>query len=534
MDKAKNAESLWRLVLALALAVLVWLPNAAYANGTGELVVFHTNDMHARILKGDDNGSSIGLAEIAAAVKSVRAKNPATLWLDAGDTLHGMPRINVSKGENIIPLLNQSGMNVLVPGNHDFNYGFRQLVNLSKKLNFPVLSANTVYKSNHKNAFASYKIYKLADGIKVGVFGLTTPEAAFKTSPSNVTEVEFLNPVDKSRKMIKKLRPKCDVVIAVMHMGVDASSEFTSERIARETDGIDLIVDGHSHTALPDGLIVKNTLIVQTGWHEYKLGEVKIDIKDHRITGKKAQLLDADKVQELAPVPDPVISKTLADMEAANEKLFGEVVAHSECALTSKRLIVRRKEAELGNLCADAFRWRTGADIAVINGGGMRADLPEGDVTRGACLAIFPFGNTVQMAEVKGAVVREMLEHSVYGYPVSFGGFLDVSGVTFTFDATKSVGERIVEVKVNGELLDDNKTYTLASNDFLFSGGDDYEMLKDAKIVGEFNTCEEILADYINTVGMKNIETGRITIVNDVPLPDEAADGDEVNYAEAA
>ena len=194
-----------------------------------ELVIFHTNDMHARIQTTDDGGASIGLAQMAAAVKEVKSKNPATLWLDAGDTFHGMPVITISKGENLVPILNAAGYDAMTAGNHDFNYGSAQLERLAKKLKFPLLDVNVIRKSDGKLVFKPYKIFKL-DGIKVGVFGLSTPECAYKTNPSNVTTIEFQNPVEVSKEMIKILRPKCDVIIAVMHMGVDASSEFTSER----------------------------------------------------------------------------------------------------------------------------------------------------------------------------------------------------------------------------------------------------------------------------------------------------------------
>lgn len=510
----------------LTLFIFVLLPKVHAADGTGELVIFHTNDMHARVSNIDDNGQSIGLAEISAAVKVSKLKNPDTLWFDAGDTLHGMPRINISRGENMVMLLNESSLDAMSPGNHDYNYGAEQLKHLAKELKPTILSANTVKSGTNKNIFKQYKIYKLPNNIKVGVFGLTTPETAYKSNPKNTVGIEFLNPVEQSKLMVKKLKPKCDVVIAVMHMGVDESSEFTSELIAQKVSGIDLIVDGHSHTALPDGMIVNNTLIVQTGWHEYKLGRVKMIIRDHKITAKQAQLLNAEEVKAIAPAPDPAIEKILAEIEQRNEKLFNEVVAHSERNLSSNRLLVRRHESELGNLCTDAFKWRTGADIAVTNGGGLRSDLPAGDVTRGDIMSIFPFGNTIQMVEIKGSTIREMLEHSVFGYPASFGGFLDVSGMTFSFDPTQMIGHRVSDIYINGQPLDENKIYKMASNDFLFVGGDDYDMLKGLKVIGEFDTCEEVLADYLNQVGMDGIEVGRIKLLKEVPIPDELPDGE--------
>ena len=485
-----------------------------------QLVIFHTNDMHSRIQLGEDNGHIIGLAEISAAVKATKAKNPATLWFDAGDTFHGMPIITISKGENLVPLLNEAGLDAMTAGNHDFNYGSAQLEKLAKELKFPLLDANVVRKSNGKLLFKPYKIFKV-DGIKVGVFGLSTPETAFKTNPKNVTEVEFLNPVEVSKEMIKKLRPKCDVLIAVMHMGVDASSEFTSERIARETDGIDLIVDGHSHTVLPDGIRIKDTLIVQTGCYEHFLGRATLEVENHKIISKKAELLSGDEIKAIAPNPDKQILATLSEVNTKAEKLLDEVVAHSDRELSSERLLVRRNESELGNLSADAFRWVSKADIAIINGGGLRANLPAGDVKRRDTMAIFPFGNTLRVAEIKGSTVREMLEHSVEYYPASFGGFLDVSGLTFSCDFSKPAKHRVEEILIGGQPLDENKTYTIALADFQTSGGDGYDMLKGLKIVGEFGTFDEILADYLNQVGMSGIEVGRITKLKDVPASDK-------------
>ena len=507
--------------LGVLVALLIF--NSAIC-AAAEIVIFHTNDMHARVQSSDDNGKSIGLAEMAAAVKSAKAKNPATLWLDAGDTFHGMPMITVSRGENLVPLLNEAGVDAMTAGNHDFNYGSAQLEKLAKQLKFPLLDANVVRKSNHKNVFKAYKIFNLK-GIKVGVFGLSTPETAFKTNPTNVKTVEFLNPVDVSKEMIKKLRPKCDVLIAVMHMGVDASSEFTSERIARETVGIDLIVDGHSHTALTEGLRVKDTLIVQTGWHEYRLGKATLDVENHKIVSKKAELLDAAEVKALAPVPDKQILTLLKDANDKANKLLDVVVAKSDKHLSSDRLLVRRNESELGNLAADAFRWTAKSDIAIVNGGGLRADLPEGEVKKRDAMAIFPFGNTLRVAEIKGAAIRQMLEHSVEYYPASFGGFLDVSGMTFSYDPSKPPKHRVAEILIGGQPLDENKIYTIALGDFQTAGGDDYTMLENLKIIGEYGTFDEIFADYLNQVGMKNYAVGRITRLKEVPVPDETPDG---------
>ena len=499
---------------ALILCLIISLMSNVDA---AELVIFHTNDQHARVAPDDDNGQTIGLAYFAAAVKEVKADNPDTLWLDAGDTLHGTPRINISNGMNMVELINAAGVDVFVPGNHDFNYGSKRLEQLAKAFKGSTLSANIVRRKNQKAVFKPYKIFKLSDGTKVGVFGLSTPECAYKTSPANVATLDFADPIVQSKMMIAKLRSKVDVLIAVMHMGVDASSEFTSERIAQETDGIDVIIDGHSHTELPEGITVGKTLIAQTGCHGHYLGRVELNVEHHRITSKSARLLDGNEVKTIAVKPDPAVENKLAEIEVRNQKLFGEVVAQSERHLTSERLIVRRGESELGNLVADAFRWKTHADIAIVGGGDLRADLPSGSVTRGDLLSIFPFNNYLQVRELDGKTIRAMLEHSVFAYPASFGGFLNVSGLTFEFDPTAPSGNRIGEIFVGNNRLENTATYTIATTDFAFTGGDGFDMLADLKLLGQYDLVEDIVAEYLNKVGMPNIGLGRIKLLKDVP-----------------
>ena len=315
---------MYKKIFGALLAVTIFVFGSTIC-AAADVVIFHTNDMHARILTTDDGGKSIGLAEISAAVRVTKSKNPDTLWLDAGDTLHGMPVINLSKGKNMVDLLNMAGVDAMTAGNHDFNYGTAQLEKLAKDLNFPLLVANVTRKGTNKNIFKAYKIFKLKDGTKVGVFGLSTPETVYKTNPDNVAAVDFLNPVDKAKEMIKILRPKCDVLIALTHLGVDANSEFTSERLARETDGIDLIVDGHSHTALSDGIRIKDTLIVQAGSYGHFLGQVTLKVEKHEIIFKEAELLNSNDVKKISRTPDKIISATIEKFNAQTNKILDEV-----------------------------------------------------------------------------------------------------------------------------------------------------------------------------------------------------------------
>ena len=513
-----------RMTVLITIFIFVIMPNVEAEDGTAELVIFHTNDLHARVSPKDDNGQTIGLAEMSAAIKAIELKNSTSLWLDAGDTFHGMPQINISQGENMVTLLNGTTLDAMVPGNHDYNYGAEQLKNFRKKLNAMILCSNVVQSKSQKYIFKPYQIYKLANNIKVGVFGLTTPETVYKTNPNNTSGLEFLDPIEQAQAMVEKMRSKCDVLVALTHIGIDENSEITSDMIAKKVPGIDLIIDGHSHNALPDGLMVDNTLIVQTGWHGHRLGRVTISLNDHKITAKKAELLTAEDVEKIAPKPDPGVKEILKNIEQHNAKLLKAVVAHTDRGLASNQEVVRRQESELGNLVADSFRWKTGADIAVTNGGGLRADLPSGDVKRGDIMSIFVFGNTVQVAKIKGNVIREMLEHSISEYPAAFGGFLSVSGMTYSFNPSKPVGHRVGEIRIGGKPLDEEKTYKMASLDFLFDGGDGYNMLKDAEVIVKYQTAEEIMSDYLGKVGMGNIKVGRIKILKETEVLEDTTE----------
>lgn len=501
MEKFKN------FISALLIATLILIAAKVDA---AEIVILHTNDIHARVLNTDNGGKSMGLAEMTAAIKTLKAENKNTLWLDAGDTFHGMPIINISKGKNMVNLLNIANLDAMTLGNHDFNYGIPRLLELTKAAKFDVLAANVVYRADDKNIFKQYKIYKLKNGVKVGVIGLSTPETQYKASPLLVKDLNFLNPSEIAKDIVKKIRSQCDVVIAVTHLGVLESSEFNSLKLAKEVDGIDLIVDGHSHTTLPNGITIGDTLIVQTGCHAYNLGKVTIEL-DGKIS-KTAQLLDADAVKRIAPVADKDIERAIRKMQIENKKLFDEVITQSAVELSGEYNLIRTREMELGNLVADSFRWKAGTDIAVVNSGGIRANLPAGNVTKGDVIAIFPFGNQMQTVEISGVKIDEMLEHSVFAYPDTFGGFLQVSGIRFTFSPNNPVGNRVGDIFINDAPLVDDKIYTLATVDFLLSGGDGYDMLKKLPVTAKYGTCEEIFAEYLSEVDSSEVDTGRINI----------------------
>ena len=498
-------------------AVLVCLPLSAFAE---EIVVYHTNDMHSRVLPTDDSNKSIGLAYISAYIKNMRLKDKNTLWFDAGDTFHGEPIINLSKGMNMALLLNAAGLDALCPGNHDFNYGPERLVELSEKCKFPVLSANVFWKKNGERLLNAYKIFTLPNGLKVGVFGLTTPDTLVKASPLYMDKVNFLDIYKKASEVVEVLKPECDVIIAITHLGVSGSDSVRSIDIAENVPGIDVIIDGHSHTELPQGIKVKNTLIAQAGCYEHFLGKVTIDIENKKVTKKTAVLLSKEEILKDTPKPDEKIENLLKELESKNKKILSERISYSPKTFKADRSNIRRNESAIGNLFTDALRAQTGADIAIMNSGTIRADLKAGDITKGDILAIFPFSNMLQTKEITGKQLKEVLEHSVGYYPAEFGGFLQISGFTFDFDPTLTRGSRVSNVMVGSAPLDENKVYTVASSDFVFSGGDGYALFKNIKLDRAYESIDEAVVNYLTTLKNFDVPLGRIKRLKDVQIPE--------------
>ncbi len=474
---------------------------------SGYTVILHTNDSHGRVVP-DSNSGYMGFTAVSALKKYCEAAGAQVILLDAGDTLHGLPIATLEKGESVVKLMNMAGYDAMAPGNHDFNYGAKRLLELKTKMDFPLLSANVTYKISGERFLPDNTIIE-KNGVKYGIFGLSTPETAYKTNPNNVTEIEFTNPVEAAKTEVADLEAKdADVIIALAHLGTDKSSEFTSDLVAEKVDGIDLIVDGHSHTVFESGSKVGDTLIVSTGDYTRYIGAVTIDPKGNITAG----LVNSTVFQET----DKNIDTLLADISAEQEKLLSEVVGRTSVYLDGVRENVRTRETNLGNLATDAFRYATGADVALTNGGGIRASIEAGDITKKDLVTVFPFGNYVVTKNVTGQAIIDAMEVGAASYPEPLGGFPQVSGITFEIDASKPSGSRVVNLKINGTPVDPAKTYLLATNDFIVAGGDGYTMFTGFDIVNEYGAMEEIIINYINERKSVNSKVeGRITVINE-------------------
>ncbi len=512
------------LVVMLIFTSLFVSPHLVNAQEVGQvgITIVHTNDTHARVIEGKYDG--MGLAKVATKIKEIRENNDnvLVLVLDAGDAFHGQTIATLVEGESIVKIMNTIGYDAMAAGNHDFNYGQERLVELGEMADFPVLSANVI-KEDGNTLLPAYEIKEIG-GLKVGIFGLSTPETTYKTHPKNVIGLTFGDPVEVAREMVEELEDKTDIIIALAHLGQDASSTYTSEKVALEVAGIDLIVDGHSHTELPEGNLVNGTLIVQAGEYDKNLGVVNIIYQDGGIDTMTASLITKEEAAETPE--DANIVATVAEITAANELITSVVVGNTDVVLDGERDNVRTGETNLGNLITSAMIKATSADVAITNGGGMRTSIDAGEITKGEVITVLPFGNIVVVKEISGADLVAALEHGIDSYPETKGAFPHVGGMTFKFDPSQPAGNRVVEVKVSGETLNPNIMYQVATNDFMAAGGDDYTMLAEGKVTGEYPTLDEVVIDYITEYGTEDIKVeGRIQVVEgsqtETPVVDE-------------
>lgn len=463
-----------------------------------EITLFHTNDSHGRVKTDKD---AIGIDVIS----SIKNNTANSLLLDAGDALHGLPFATLKRGEDIVNLMKLAGYDAMTPGNHDFNYGYERLLELVKiagegENGFPIISANTI--KNNDNIMNSNTIKEI-NGIKVGIFGLSTPETAYKTNPNNVLGITFADPVETARKQVEELRAKgADIIVALAHIGIDESSEVVSTMIADSVDGIDVIIDGHSHSTLKDGETTKNgTLIASTGDYEKNLGKVVITLDNNskKILNKKASLIAKADTTNIEA--NKIVSDKIKEIDIQQNEVLSKFVGNSKVYLQGNREYSRTQETNLGNLITDAMLYETGAEIAITNGGGIRDSINEGEITKGDIVKVLPFGNYIVTKALTGAQIKEILEHGIKAYPSAAGHFPHVAGVNFVFDETRDPGNRIVGITVNGKPIEIDKLYVVATNDFMAVGGDEYPNFSEVPTLNEYKSLEESLESYINKIG---------------------------------
>ena len=501
----------------------------------GKTVILHSNDVH---------GAITGYACIAALKTDYESRGAEVILVDAGDYSQGTTNVSTTKGADAVAMMNAAGYDVVTIGNHEFDYGYEQLMDNMSKAEFKVVCAD-VFDADGTTIFDANYTYTTKSGVKVGFFGLETPEAQTKVNPALIKGLTFATDDlwAVSQKQIDALAD-ADVVICLSHLGVDNETKpYTSYDLWNNTKGIDMIIDGHSHTVMTKG--DKNEPIQSTGTAFANIGVIVIDDASKKIESN-----------ELVAVTD-TMAKDEA-VAAAAEKIIDRVKAEYDVKFAVSKVELngakapngnRDSETNNGDLITDAMVWQVLQNkdgltvnedhvVAITNGGGIRAAIKPGDVTKNDINTVLPFGNTVAVVYVTGAELLEALEASTYCTPGAIGGFPQVSGINFTlhtgkaYDANaetypnstyygpKSIN-RVVINSINGKEFKENEIYAVVTNNFCAAGGDTYYAFASAS--AQFDTgipVDEAVMAYITrelkgVIGEKYAAPqGRITYFN--------------------
>ena len=527
------------MVFTLCVGVMADEPAGELA---GEIVILHTNDVH---------GAISSYAKVAALKLEYEAKGAEVLLMDAGDYIQGEPYVSISQGLDAIRLMEYAYYDVATVGNHEFDYGYENLSELADIAEFPIIAANVMY--NGKLAFDANKVFELASGVKIGVFGLTTPETATKAHPGKIKGVTFLAGDDMNKaaqaQVDELTAAGCDYIICLGHLGIGESSKgYRSVDLLEAVTGIDVFIDGHSHSTLDeikalvgDDCKVGDTLLTSTGTKLATVGVVTIS-EDGISLGS----VDLEKYEKTDDVVEEAAQLVIDEVDAA----YGAVFAKTEVELCGEKDPGNRtQETNNGDLIADAILWYAKKDgglpvadenvVAITNGGGIRAAIAAGDITKKDVNTVLPFGNTVAYVTVKGSVLLEALEASTYCTPEAVGAFPQVAGINFTVDTNKvfDQGEqypgstyyapasinRVTIESINGKAFDPEATYVVVTNDFLAAGGDTYYAFSVSTSVDTGVPMDEALMSYITeeldgvvTAEQYGEPQGRITIIEPV------------------
>ena len=490
------------------------------ATMAGKTVILHTNDVH---------GAIAGYAYITALKADYEAKGAEVILVDAGDYSQGTSYVSVTKGLDAIEMMNAAGYDVVTLGNHEFDYGYTQLKDNMTKAKFKVLCAD-VFNADGTPIFDANYTYTTKSGVKVGFFGMETPETQTKANPTKIKGLTFATNdafTKAAADQVEALKD-ADVVICLAHLGVDGESKpYRSTDLYAAVKGIDFIIDGHSHTVMTKG--ENGEPIQSTGTAFANIGVIVIDDATKKIESNSLFEIKEDTAKDatVAAAAQKIIDRI--------DKEYGAVFAKSEVVLNGAKAPNGNRDSETnnGDLITDAMLWKVmqnkegltvDADhvVAITNGGGIRDYIKVGDVTKKDIKTVLPFGNTVAVIYVTGAELLEALEASTYCTPDAIGGFPQVSGINYTistavaYDANaetypastyygpKSIN-RVTINSINGKEFKADDTYAVITNDFCGGGGDTYYAF--AAATAKFDTgipLDEVVMEYI-TAELKGV-----------------------------
>ncbi|MBI2429859.1 MAG: bifunctional metallophosphatase/5'-nucleotidase [Ignavibacteriales bacterium] len=443
-------------------SLLFFYTASLFAQNTN-LRILHWNDFHTqnlpyqvktknRTTNKDTSFLVGGSATLASYLKKYHSGDTATLLLNAGDDFQGSPISTITKGSSQIQLLNLLKPHAMTLGNHEFDYGRNSLTEILRSATFPVVSANLFDHGSNSTYVKRYIIQQIGS-IKVGIIGLMTTELSTLSIPKNVERLEVRSLSSTVNDLIPEIKKNgADIIVALTHQGVTDDS-----LLATQCPDLDVIVGGHTHTPLFRPKIVKGILIVQAGSRGRWLGKIDlvIDSRKDTVIQSTAELIEC-RTADIAP--DPIVESKVNELEKLADKSLNEVIA--EATVDLKR--GGNSESNIGNWISDVMRAYAKTDIAFQNSGGIRKDILAGNVTVRDFWEISPFGNTLVTFSVDGKTVRSMIEHQLS----LTDDFCQLSGLTYVY-TVKAGEKKLHNVKIGTQLLDENKHYTIVTNNYV-------------------------------------------------------------------
>lgn len=424
-----------------------------------------------------DDGKRGGLGRILTLKRQIETESPNTIFMMAGDTISPSVESITYRGAQMIDAWNLVGLDYATFGNHEFDFGPEVLVERIRESRFTWLAANVIDRQTSKPFGGALPfVIREFNGVKVGIFGLVLPETRITSRPG--ATVEFLDPCETARKIVDDIRAEgANTVVALTHLSMREDKE-----VAR-CAGIDVVIGGHEHSLLQSSS--GGVPIFKVTSDARELGRIDLNIK--KSTGT-VESID----WQVIPVDATVKEDTqIFQLKTKYAKILRELaipVGSTSVILDARSAANRQQETNVGNFVADAFRKAVTSDVALINGGSIRVDatINPGRLTRRDVLGILPFKNKIVKVEVTGATLRAALEHGVArtSEDAEPGRFPQVSGLKFSFDASRPAGSRVVGISISGRPLNENQKYTLATTTFLaIDGGDGYSMFKESRLL---------------------------------------------------
>ena len=487
---------------------------AGVASADYSLTILHTNDFHARFepISKYDSGCSAesnaegdcfgGTARLVTAISDARARSNNSILVDGGDQFQGTLFYTQYKGQMAAEFMNKLGYDAMTVGNHEFDDGPEVLREFMDTVEFPVLMSNADVSGEPLLADVLMKSTVIEQGgDKIGLIGLTPEDTDDLASPGD--NVIFTAPIGAVQGEVDRLEAMgVNKIIVLSHSGyaVDLA-------VAEATTGVDVIVGGHSNTLLsntndravgPYPTMVGDTAVVQAYAYGKFLGELNVTFND---AGEVTEAVGEPIIMDNSVAEDGATVERIAELAAPLEEIRNRVVANTAAAIEGDRSFCRAVECEMGNLVADAMLDRVadqGIEIAIANGGGLRASIDAGEVTMGEVLTVLPFQNTLSTFQVTGETIVAALENGVSEIEEGAGRFPQVSGMSFTVDPTAEAGSRISNVLVGGTPIDVSATYGVVSNNYVRNGGDGYKMFRDAENAYDFGPdLADVTAEYL-------------------------------------